>query len=76
MCRLRCSFFGLSNDYIQAVYEQFFYLKYHGGWSFFEAYNLPIQIRQWFVRRLEKQFKMEKEEMDKVNTASKRPRRR
>jgi len=48
------------------VYETFFALKYHGGWSFFEAYNLPIQIRQWFVRRLQKQFKMEKEEMDKA----------
>ena len=34
--------FGLDDKYINAVYEEFFLLKYHGGWSFFEAYNLPI----------------------------------
>ena len=59
MCRLRCSFFGLSNDYIQAVYEQFFYLKYHGGWSFTEAYNLPIKIRSWFFKKLSDQLEVE-----------------
>jgi hypothetical protein len=36
-------FFGLSDEYIQNVYEQFFILQYHGGWSFIEAYNLPIK---------------------------------
>ena len=43
------------------VYEQFFYLKQHGGWSFFEAYNLPIKIRTWFVNRLSKHFREESE---------------
>ena len=37
-------FFGLTPKYMEAVYEQFFYLKYHGGWGFLEAYNLPIKI--------------------------------
>ena len=37
------------------VYEQFFLLKYHGGWSFIEAYNLPIKVRMWFLDRLVKQ---------------------
>ena len=64
MCRLRCSFFGLSNDYIQAVYEQFFYLKYHGGWSFTEAYNLPVKIRNWFIKKLIEQKELEQ----KANT--------
>ena len=49
------------------VYEQFFYLKMHGGWSFLEAYNLPVQLRGWFVRRLTKQFQDEKEAMEKAN---------
>lgn len=50
------SSFGLSDKHIENVYEELFLLKYHGGWSFFEAYNLPVQIRQWFMRRLVKQF--------------------
>ena len=43
------------------MYEQFFFLKYHGGWSFTEAYNLPVQLRNWFVKRLVKQIKSEQE---------------
>jgi hypothetical protein len=43
------------------VYEQFFFLKQKGGWSFAEAYNLPIKIRHWFVERLVKQIKDEQE---------------
>ena len=46
------------------VYEQFFFLKYHGGWSFSEAYNLPIKIRHWFVDRLVKQLNDEKKAME------------
>jgi hypothetical protein len=30
-------------------------MKYHGGWSFFEAYNLPVNIRMWMIERLVKQ---------------------
>jgi len=38
------------------VYEQIFLLKHFGGWSFIEAYNLPIGLRTWFVQRLQKQY--------------------
>jgi hypothetical protein len=38
-------------------------LKYHGGWSFIEAYNLPILIREWFLKRLVEQKKQEAEEI-------------
>ena len=65
-CPLRSSFFGLSDEYIKNVYEQFFLLKYHGGWSFIEAYNLPVLIREWFLGRLVKQKKDEAEEMKKA----------
>jgi len=44
---------------MEEVYERFFFLSYHGGWSFLEAYNLPIPIRKWFVERLIKQKKRE-----------------
>lgn len=61
------NFFGLSDEYIESVYEMFFALKYHGGWSFTEAYNLPIPIRDWFVKRLVKQKKEEAEQMEKAS---------
>ena len=60
-CRSPRTFFGLTSDYIEAVYEQFFFLKYNGGWSFSEAYNLPIGLREWFVKRLIKQLQDENE---------------
>ena len=41
------------------MYEQFFFLKYSGGWSFSEAYNLPIGLRTWFVQRLISQIEKE-----------------
>ena len=69
--RLPLTFFGLSDEYIQNVYEQFFLLKYHGGWSFIEAYNLPIAIRHWFLQRLQKQIQQESEAMEKANKKSK-----
>jgi hypothetical protein len=48
------------------VYEQFFVLKYFGGWSFMEAYNLPVQIRLWFLERLSKQIQDENEQHEKA----------
>jgi hypothetical protein len=65
--RLQRTFFGLSDDYQQQIYEQFFLLKYHGGWSFIEAYNLPVGLRMWFFERLVKQIKDEAEAMEKAS---------
>jgi|TARA_R110000824_G_scaffold189696_2_gene371123 hypothetical protein len=49
-------------------------LKYHGGWSFTEAYNLPIKMRRWFLERLVKQKEDEKkaieEEISKSQSSS------
>tara|TARA_E500000331_G_scaffold350149_2_gene394532 strand:- start:87 stop:311 length:225 start_codon:yes stop_codon:yes gene_type:complete len=46
---------------MESVYEVFFFMKYSGGWSFAEAYNLPVGLRKWFAERLLKQLEMEKE---------------
>ena len=51
---------------MQAVYEAFFYLKYYGGWSFSEAYNLPIGLRTWFIERLAKQLNDEQEAQERA----------
>jgi hypothetical protein len=69
--RSRRTFFGLSDNYMSAVYEQFFLLKYHGGWSFIEAYNLPVVLRKWFLDRLSEQFDIEREEIEKAHKKGK-----
>jgi hypothetical protein len=40
-------------------------MKYHGNWSFQEAYNLPIKIRTWFLLKLSEQLKMEQDALKK-----------
>ena len=69
--RLQQTFFGLSSEYMENVYEQFFILKYHGGWSFTEAYSLPIRLREWFLKRLIKQKEQEQEAMEEASGGSK-----
>ena len=71
MSRLPQTFFGLSDEYLKSIYEEFFLLKYHGGWSFFEAYNLPIGLRRWFLTRLIKQFEEEKKQMEEARRNAK-----
>jgi hypothetical protein len=66
-CRLQRTFFGLSLEYIKNVYEQFFFLKYYGAWSFVEAYSLPVGLRRWFVERLSKQLEKEKQSVEKAS---------
>jgi len=60
------TFFGLTSKYMKSVYEQFFLLKHFGGWSFIEAYNLPVGLRDWFVTRLQKQYEEEAKEIEKA----------
>lgn len=69
------TFFGLSNDYIASVYEELFLLKYHGNWSFMEAYNLPLTIRRWFLQRLAEQFEKENKQYEDAKNKSKAGRR-
>jgi len=64
------TFFGLTPKYMEQVYEQFFILKHFGGWSFIEAYNLPVGLRLWWLKRMNKQAEEEKKEMDKIKNKS------
>lgn len=70
--RFRClrSFFGLNEKNAEYIYEEIFSLKYHGGWSFIEAYNLPLVLRRWFIARLNRQFAQEAEEYEKAQRKS------
>ena len=64
------TFFGLTPKYMEQVYEQFFLLKHFGGWSFIEVYNLPVGLRLWWLKRMQKQAEEEKKEMDKAKRKS------
>ena len=58
---LQRNFFGLSDEYSESLYEQIFNLKYYGGWSLIELYNLPIRLRGWFAKKLLERIKEEAE---------------
>ena len=60
------TFFGLTHEYIEQIYEQFFILKHHGGWSLFELYNLPIGLRNWFFDRTVEEFEKEKKSAERA----------
>jgi hypothetical protein len=47
-------------------------MKYYGGWSFTEVYNLPVTVRRWFLEKLINQMKKEQEAMEKSAKKSKR----
>ncbi len=53
---------------MENVYEQFFFLQYSGGWSFTEAYSLPVGLRTWFVERLVKQIETENQAMENASS--------
>jgi hypothetical protein len=46
---------------MEGVYNQFFFLMYHGGWSLIEAYNLPVGLRSWFIQKIREQYQFEKD---------------
>jgi hypothetical protein len=69
-------FFGLTLEYIRNIYEQFFYMKYYGGWSLFELYNLPVGLRNWYIQLLSNQKEKENEEIEKATSKNSLPQRR
>ena len=46
---------------MESVYNQFFFLMYHGGWSLIESYNLPVGLRSWFIQKIKEQYQFEKD---------------
>jgi hypothetical protein len=60
-------FFGLPPEYKPEIHEQIFQLILHskGGITFSDAYNLPIYLRHFYLRRLQTFYKKEAEELRK-----------
>lgn len=52
---------------MEGVYEGFFILKHYGGWSLFELYNLPVGLREWWLKRTIKEYEKEAEAAKKAS---------
>ena len=61
--RLTLTFFGLNDEYMEAVYEEIFLLNYNMNLSFTEIYNFPVLFRRWYIERLIKERQREAEQM-------------
>ena len=61
------SFFGLQPEDKPLIHEQVFQLIYFGkgGFTFDEVYNMPIYLRNFYYKRLEKQYKEETAQIKK-----------
>ena len=56
---------------MRSIYEQFFYMKYYGGWSLYELYNLPLGLRSFYIELLSEHKKKEAEEQQKASSKAK-----
>lgn len=52
---------------MKSVFDQLFDLKYYGGFSIFESFNLPVGLRNYYIERLSDKLRQEAEEIEKAN---------
>ncbi len=50
-------FFGLTNSHKTIFLDQIFTLMYYVGFNYTQAYNIPIWVRHWFIKRLNDEIK-------------------
>jgi hypothetical protein len=56
-------FFGLRPEDKEAVIlEPIFLLMYYCGFTYREAYNMPVAYKQWFISRISREFSKSSEE--------------
>jgi hypothetical protein len=52
------TFFGLKvEDKEQVILEPMFLLMYYGGFTWKEAFHLPVVYKRWFIERITKEIK-------------------
>jgi hypothetical protein len=50
-------FFGLQpEDKVPLILEPTFLLMYYGGFTYREAFNLPVPYKRWFIERIVKEL--------------------
>ena len=65
-------FFGLTPNDKHLFLEHLFVLVYHLGFTYQDAYNLPVWQRFWFINRLKEEFKQAKENNQSPNSSAQR----
>ena len=67
------TFFGLTPSYRVQKQEQIFDLVYHsqGGFSYKDVYHMPVYLRTFYIHKLSKLFKKQKEEHEKAMRSAK-----
>ena len=65
-------FFGLTPNDKDLFLEQIFVLIYHLGFTYQDAYKLPVWQRFWFINRLKEEFKQAKENNSSPNSRAQR----
>ena len=63
-------FFGLTANDKDLFLEHIFVLIYHLGFTYKDAYNLPVWQRLWFINRLKEEFKRAKENNQSPNSTA------
>jgi len=59
------TFFGLTSEHKEIYLEPIYQLTYNAGFSYWEAMNLPLWNRRWFINRIIKQQREEKNKSKK-----------
>jgi hypothetical protein len=62
------AFFGLTPNDREIYLEHIFLLMYYMGFTYNESYNLPIQYRIWFIRRVGEEINKSNSEESGGNT--------
>jgi len=47
-----------------------FSLVFHGKISLIEAYNLPVGLRTWFMKRLKREFEEQKQRQEEAQKSA------
>lgn len=51
------AFFGLRpEDKSDIILEPIFLLMYYGGFTYKEAYNMPVSYKNWFIQRISREL--------------------
>ena len=66
-------FFGLNSEYKAHLHELIFDLTYYGKLEYFAVYEMPVQYRSFYYRKLINIREKEQGEYDKANGLSEAP---
>lgn len=53
------SFFGLAPESKVYIYEELFTLTYHCRITYTEAWYMPVEVRKWWIQRVNKEIEEE-----------------